>query len=317
MVNQRKTATAAAATPQLITQTTTTTQQVTNSPQITKTVRVIPKVQSSAGAGAGAVHVPIQQHQKKIQISNPIAINEVSRTQEIRGRTVKVEPTKTITAGAAQNTHVRGRTAVPQNVAQRRIASQQVQETVVSSEEDIETEVIDSSMVEVQIESSNSPKPPLSKKIRTIPPANSKLATTTSTPTPKSSIIKTEADNADDSLKCDLCNKEFHSLRQRQRHRITHLEQNKILNCKKCDKAYLDRNELLAHERTQHSGASAKGRKSSESAGGGGGHKRKHSQVTEEEEEEQEHEEEEQVLMEMTVTEEEVIHDDIYVHEEV
>lgn len=181
-------------------------------------------------------------------------------------------PNKSI--GLAQNT-VRGRISqVP--AIQRRTLPQPTSVTeIADSEEDIETSIIDSSMVEVQIESSNSPKPVANKKLKTVG-------------VPKASPSETKTDDDENSLRCDLCDKEFHSARQRQRHRISHLEHNNVHNCRKCNRGFLDKAELLTHEQT-HSRTSRK----SESSGGG--IKRKSDA------------EDEQVLMEMTVTEEEVI----------
>jgi len=246
---------------------------------VTKTVRVIPKATSTPVPAR-----PTQIIHRNVDTSPRKAAPPPVRPAP-NATTVKVTPTKTI--AVAQNT-VRGR--LPQNVAQRRV-QQQITE-VVSSEEDIETEVIDSSMVEVHMESSNSPQPQ-AKRLKTTP-KQSQLA---QTPTTKSSEPPKPATPDDsNSLKCDLCNKEFHSARQRQRHRITHIESNNVLNCKKCNKAFLDRQELVQHEKT-HTVQARNPRKSE------GGTRRKA--------------EEEEVLIEIPVTEEEeIIQDDnVYVQE--
>lgn len=115
-----------------------------------------------------------------------------------------------------------------QNIAQRIVYAQP--KTVItvpdigSSEEDIETEVIDSSMVEVEMTSnSNSPLPGAVKqhnnksKVVVQREPNVSVMDESKSPEPPSN-----AGSDQNPLKCDLCNKEFHSLRQRERHRVTH-----------------------------------------------------------------------------------------------
>lgn len=114
-----------------------------------------------------------------------------------------------------------------QNFAQRIVHAQPTQVVsapdIGSSEEDIETEVIDSSMVEVEMTSnSNSPLP------RTIKQNNNKSKVVVQRE-PNVSVMEESKSPAPPSnaldpnpLKCDLCHKEFHSLRQRERHRVTH-----------------------------------------------------------------------------------------------
>lgn len=110
----------------------------------------------------------------------------------------------------------------PQKIAQRIVHAQAPQVVTVpdvgSSEEDIETEVIDSSMVEVEMKSnSNSPLP------GTVKQSKSKVVVQRE---PNVSVMEEAASPTPtgdpNPLKCDLCNKEFHSLRQRERHRVTH-----------------------------------------------------------------------------------------------
>lgn len=109
-----------------------------------------------------------------------------------------------------------------QNIAQRIVHHAPAQPEIGSSEEDIETEVIDSSMVEVEMPSnSNSPLPGAAKqsnnksKVVVQREPNVSVMEESKSPTPSSAVVT-------DPLKCDLCNKEFHSLRQRERHRVTH-----------------------------------------------------------------------------------------------
>lgn len=162
----------------------------------------------------------------------------------------------------AQNT-VRGR-QLPQNIVQHRMQRQLIHE-VGSSEEDIETEVIDSSMVEVQMETnSNSPQPSaIRNKPTTVKTMHQKYTPTTTTtiktepvsskpPDVKYRQVQTSSSTLDESLKCDLCPREFHSLRQKNRHRLTHLEQAALVNCSKCSKPFTDLKEKENHERTVH-----------------------------------------------------------------
>lgn len=167
-------------------------------------------------------------------------------------RTARIGP-KTVVM--AQNT-VKGR-QLPQNMAHQRIQRQQLMQEVGSSEEDIETEVIDSSMVEVQMETnSNSPQPSTVKS--KVPTSMQQRVVTTSikseplSTTPEPKIRPASSTNDANQLKCDLCNKEFHSMRQRQRHRLTHLEQHALVHCKKCDKPFVDLREKEMHEKTAH-----------------------------------------------------------------
>lgn len=103
----------------------------------------------------------------------------------------------------------------PQNLAQRIVYSHTTKTVpdIGSSEEDIETEVIDSSMVEVEMTSnSNSP----------LPKTKSKVVVQRA---PNVQVLDDETGGDDPNpLKCDLCDKVFHSLRQRERHRVTHKE---------------------------------------------------------------------------------------------
>ncbi|XP_063699861.1 uncharacterized protein LOC134830341 [Culicoides brevitarsis] len=100
----------------------------------------------------------------------------------------------------------------PQNLAQRIVYSHATKTVpdIGSSEEDIETEVIDSSMVECEMTSnSNSPLPKTKSKVvvqrePTVSVMEEEVAAAAEEPNP---------------LKCDMCHKEFHSLRQRERHR--------------------------------------------------------------------------------------------------
>lgn len=158
-----------------------------------------------------------------------------------------------------------------QNYAQRRIQSQIVPD-VGSSEEDIETEIIDSSMVEVQMESnSNSPqlgakKPvPVSTKVvvkrePNVTVEDVKQSQVQTTPKPQDVTMKhidLSKNFETNTFKCDLCSKEFHSLRQRQRHRVTHTTQAALastpLACKTCSKVFLNKEALIVHEKT-HAG---------------------------------------------------------------
>lgn len=169
-------------------------------------------------------------------------------------RTARVGP-KTVVM--AQNT-VRGR-QLPQNIVQHRMQRQQLMNEIGSSEEDIETEVIDSSMVEVQMETnSNSPQPSTLKSKQHQTPTSTQpklikaIKTEPVSSTPEMKYRPTSSIHDDNPLKCDLCHREFHSLRQRNRHRLTHLERSALLHCQKCDKPFVDMKEKEAHERTAH-----------------------------------------------------------------
>lgn len=216
---------------------------------VVKMLKSVPRVnpvQQNNGSQVTAVQMPTRPDPSKLR---QMLSNTGQKMARIGSKTVVM----------AQNT-VRGR-QMPQTIVQHRMSRQLLHE-VGSSEEDIETEVIDSSMVEVQMETnSNSPQPsavrnrPMPATSTTTTTVHHKLATIKKEPMSTTSEIKyrqATSSGIDDSLKCDLCPREFHSLRQRQRHRLTHLEQKPVFSCSKCDKRFLDPKEKGDHERIAH-----------------------------------------------------------------
>lgn len=242
-------------------------EHLTTGQPIVKMIKPAPRVNSTAQQNNGGTQM-VSTIPSPSQRPDPSKLRQMlsfSGQQQQQQRVARIGP-KTVVM--AQNT-VRGR-QLPQNVIQQRVQRQAGQE-IGSSEEDIETQVIDSSMVEVQMETnSNSPQP---SAIRSKPMSVTTTKTLHQKYTPTSTTMTTvttlkpdtagssamevkyrqaTSSTVDDSLKCDLCPREFHSLRQRQRHRLTHSEQSAVFNCSKCNRPFMDLKSKEVHERMAH-----------------------------------------------------------------
>lgn len=295
-------------------------QQQPHQPAASKAVRVIPRNAVNASSTPIATQPPKQIMQRTVPAdSTPRMSFDHRRSREPQQpvKTIKMSPQKALAQNTALRRPVPSSNTISEIGTREKVKRKQEQKFSInfgSSEEDIETEVIDSSMVEVQMEKSNSPQP--FKRVKTVAGPKSvvqakQAAAAAAAVAAASSTLSSEAAGTtsatDDELKCDLCHKEFHSARQRQRHRITHLE-TKMHNCRKCDKPFLKKVDLLAHEKTHLSGGGGGPCKSEPNSGttGGLGIKRKTEDVDDDD------------LLEMAVTEEEVIHDtseNMYVQE--
>lgn len=201
------------------------TPKIVSVPVVKNNVKTVPMrnivtYQQSPPQQANRVVIAQQQATKKEE--------DASRLRQMLEKRQQLQKQNAAAAAAAAPSITKRFVATKQqNIAQRIVYAQP--KTVVtvpdigSSEEDIETEVIDSSMVEVEMTSnSNSPLPAAVKQHNNRSKVVVQREPNVSVMDDSDKTMETSSSADANPLKCDLCNKEFHSLRQRERHRVTH-----------------------------------------------------------------------------------------------
>lgn len=200
------------------------TPKIVSVPVVKNNVKTVPMrntvtYQQSPPQQANRIVIAQQQATKKEE--------DASRLRQMLEKRQQLQKQNAAAAAAAAPSITKRFVATKQNIAQRIVYAQP--KTVVtvpdigSSEEDIETEVIDSSMVEVEMTSnSNSPLPAVVKQQNNRSKVVVQREPNVSVMDDSEKTMETSSSADANPLKCDLCNKEFHSLRQRERHRVTH-----------------------------------------------------------------------------------------------